>query len=122
VRVIGPRRHDEMPLWFSAADVFAFASRREGFPNVVREAIACGTPCVVTALPEMREVVGPDCGIVVPTGDAEAFAGALDEALGRAWDRDAIRRRALPWRWERNAEATLAVLHEAIGARPAEVA
>jgi glycosyltransferase involved in cell wall biosynthesis len=94
--------------------VFAFASRLEGFPNVVREAIACGTPCVATALPGMADVVGPDAGIVVPVDDVEAFAAALDQALAVAWDRTAIRRRAAGWRWERNATETLAVLREAV--------
>jgi len=114
----GPRPHTEMPLWFSAADVFAFASRLEGFPNVVREAIACGTPCVATALPGMAEVVGPEAGIVVPVDDVGAFAAALDRALAATWDRTAIRRRAAGWRWERNATETLAVLREAVASAP----
>jgi len=119
VRFVGRRPHGEMPLWLAAADVFAFASRLEGFPNVVREAIACGTPCVATALPGMHEVVGPECGLIVPVDDREAFAGALDAALGETWDRAAIRRRALAWRWDRNAEATLDVLRDAVGERRA---
>jgi glycosyltransferase involved in cell wall biosynthesis len=94
IRFVGSRPHAEMALWFSAADVFAFASRLEGFPNVVREAIACGTPCVATALPGMHEVVGPECGRVVPVDDPAAFAAALEDALARPWDRAAIRRRA----------------------------
>jgi teichuronic acid biosynthesis glycosyltransferase TuaC len=119
IRFVGPRPHGEMALWFSAADVFAFASRLEGFPNVVREAIACGTPCVATALPGMDEVVGPECGHVVPVDDRDAFAAALAAALARPWDRTAIRRRALVWRWDENAAATLAVLRDAVGERRA---
>jgi glycosyltransferase involved in cell wall biosynthesis len=122
VRVVVRRAHDEMPLWLSAADVLALASRREGFPNVVREAIACGTPCVVTALPGMDEVVDPDCGIVVPMEDAGAFGDALDEALWRPWDRAQIRRRALAWRWDESAAALLDVLAGVAGRRAREVA
>jgi glycosyltransferase involved in cell wall biosynthesis len=122
VRVVTRRSHEEMPAWLSAADVLALASRREGFPNVVREAIACGTPCVVTALPGMDDVVGPECGIVVPLDDAGAFGDALDEALWRPWDRALIRRRALAWRWDENAAALLDVLAGAAGARAREVA
>src|SRR5204862_4992082 len=106
----GARPHGEMPLWFSAADVFAFASRLEGFPNVVREAIACGTPCVATALPGMTDVVGPECGVVVPVDDVDALAAAIEGALTTSWDRTAIRGRAAGWRWDRNAADTLAVL------------
>jgi glycosyltransferase involved in cell wall biosynthesis len=108
-----------MPLWFSAADVFAFASRLEGFPNVVREAIACGTPCVATALHGMTDVVGPEAGRVVAVDDVPAFAAALEQALATSWDRAAIRRRAASWRWDLNAAATLAVLRDAVGERRA---
>jgi glycosyltransferase involved in cell wall biosynthesis len=122
VQFVGRRPHTEMPLWFSAADVFALASRLEGFPNVVREAIACGTPCVVTALPGMEEVVTPACGLVVPVEDPARLAGALAQALRRDWDRGALHRHALVWRWERNAEELLAVLARAAGATAREVA
>ncbi|HZP42487.1 MAG TPA: glycosyltransferase [Candidatus Binatia bacterium] len=119
---LGRRPHHEMPLWLSAADVFAFPSRLEGSPNVVREAVACGTPVVVTALPGIADVVGPDSGLVVPIDDPDALAGALVEALGRRWDRAAIRRRATAWRWDANAEATLEVLVAASGAAARRVA
>ena len=89
---------------------------------MVREAVACGTPCVVTALPGVAEEIGAECGIVVPRDDPEAFAGALEEVLRASWDRTALRRRALAWRWERNAEETLRVLAQAVGARTREVA
>ena len=119
VRFVGSRPHTEMPLWFSGADVFAFASRLEGFPNVVREAISCGTPCVATALPGMAEIVTAECGRVVPVDDVAAFAGALADVLSAPWDRAAIRRRAAAWRWDRNAADTLDVLRGVAGERRA---
>jgi glycosyltransferase involved in cell wall biosynthesis len=122
VAFVGPRPHDEMPLWLAAADVFALASRHEGFPNVVREAIACGTPCVATALPGLPETLGPECARLVAPDDAAAFAAALEDALAREWDRAAIRRRALEWGWERSARDTLDVLVAATQRRTAAVA
>jgi glycosyltransferase involved in cell wall biosynthesis len=122
VAFVGPRPHDEMPLWLAAADVFALASRHEGFPNVVREAIACGTPCVATALPGLPETLGPECARLVAPDDPDAFAAALEDALGRRWDRAAIRQRALAWRWERSAQDTLEVLVAASRRRLAAVA
>jgi glycosyltransferase involved in cell wall biosynthesis len=113
VRFVGRRPHEEMPYWLSAADVVALASRSEGFPNVIREAIACGTPCVVSALPGMADVVGAECGAVVPQGDVEAFADALAATLERGFDRAALRRRAEGWQWERSAAAMLDVLERA---------
>jgi glycosyltransferase involved in cell wall biosynthesis len=110
VHFMGRRPHEEMPLWFSAADVLAFPSRLEGSPNVVREAIACGTPVVVSALPGIATLVGPECGHVVPVDDIAAFALALEQALRRHWDREAIRARITGATWGRNAAATLEVL------------
>jgi teichuronic acid biosynthesis glycosyltransferase TuaC len=125
VHFAGRRPHDEVPAWLAAADVFALASRSEGFPTVVREAVACGTPCVVTDLPGLREEIGPacgtECGVIAPVGDVDAFGAALEAALTRAWDRAALRRRALAWRWERTAADTLRVLGHA-AARPRLVA
>ena len=48
VRLVGPRPHEEMPLWLSAADLFVLATTNEGSCNVIREALSCGTPVVTT--------------------------------------------------------------------------
>lgn len=61
-----------------ACDVVCLTSLVEGFPNVVGEAMACATPCVVTDAGECREIVGAT-GRVVPAGDDEAFAAACIE-------------------------------------------
>jgi teichuronic acid biosynthesis glycosyltransferase TuaC len=60
----------------------------EGCPNVVIEALACGTPVVashVGGIPDM--VPSADYGILVPPGDEDALATALEKALGRDWNR-----------------------------------
>jgi glycosyltransferase involved in cell wall biosynthesis len=44
----GPRPHAELRRWFSAADVSVLATQSEGWPNVLLESIACGTPVVAT--------------------------------------------------------------------------
>ena len=57
VRLVGPRPHEEMPLWLSAADLFVLATTNEGSCNVVREALSCGTPVVTTPVGDNAEVV-----------------------------------------------------------------
>lgn len=61
---------------FAAFDVFAAASRKEGLPLAVVEAMALGLPVVASDIPAHREVLGEDSAGLVP-GTAEAFATAL---------------------------------------------
>jgi L-malate glycosyltransferase len=56
-------------------NVFALLSRSEGLPNALLEAMACGIPCVATAVGGTPEVLAvPGCGYLVPPEDANAAA------------------------------------------------
>jgi glycosyltransferase involved in cell wall biosynthesis len=75
-----PRR--ELPLDYASADVCVQASRAEGLGFSVLEALACGTPVVVSAVGGLVETVQDGVtGWTVPPGNAAALASALRDAL-----------------------------------------
>jgi len=61
-------------------DVFVLPSRREGRPNALLEAQACGVPVVASDIPAVREVAGPGARLV-PADDPAALADAVRTAL-----------------------------------------
>ena len=91
VRLVGWLDRKGLADLMSAADVFCLASFTEGWPNVINEALACGTPVVATrvgAVPEM--LPGERYGIIVPPREAAPLTDALRRALLAGWDRAAI--------------------------------
>jgi glycosyltransferase involved in cell wall biosynthesis len=73
----------DVPDLMCAADVFAFASRSEGSPGVLLEAMALGCPIVVSDILSAREVAGvsPQTMILSPVDDPQAMAGSIVELL-----------------------------------------
>jgi glycosyltransferase involved in cell wall biosynthesis len=103
VRLAGEVPHANLHLWYSAADLSCLFSRREGWPNVVLESMACGTPVLATPAGGIPEILGPGTGALAD-GDDESLAQALGSALDRAWDREAITRYARERTWESAAD------------------
>jgi len=76
VQVLESLSDAELPLLYAAARVFAFPSLYEGFGLPPLEAMACGTPTVVSRAASLPEVVGDAAALVEP-GDAQDLADAI---------------------------------------------
>ena len=101
VRFLGALPPDELKWPLSAADVFVLATSNEGWANVFLEAMACGLPVVATDVGGNAEVVcRSELGSIVPFGDNKILEAALDAALVKQWDQDAILEYARSNRWD----------------------
>ncbi len=80
-RYLGPLPHAELAAVYADADLFVMPSLYEGGPIVVLEAMASGLPCLVSAA-AASVVEHERSGLIVPTGDVEALAQAMQRLLG----------------------------------------
>jgi len=60
-----------------AADLFVLPTRFEGYGMAVAQALAAGLPVISTRTGSIPQLIGPDAGIVIPPGDADALRAAL---------------------------------------------
>jgi glycosyltransferase involved in cell wall biosynthesis len=89
-----------MVHWYNAADIFCLASEREGCPNAVQEALACGTPVVVTPVGGIREILGEHkIGILARDLGVEELSRCLAKALAATWDREEVARKGSARSW-----------------------
>ena len=121
VKFVGPVSNDELRYYYSAADVSCIPSRNEGWPNVLLESLACGTPVVATrvgAAPEILE--NENLGILVdPT--PESISDGLLRALDQTWDGDLLSSYAATRTWENVAACTEDFLRNSIQNKPSRV-
>jgi glycosyltransferase involved in cell wall biosynthesis len=99
VRFVGPRTGDDLDTAYASADLLVLASHAETYGMVVVEALAHGLPIVATEVGGLPEALGQTTdgrrpGLLVPPGDAGAFAAALRDWLGDSDLRHGLRRAA----------------------------
>lgn len=112
VTFIGAVSQDILNSWMMAADALVLASSREGWANVLLEAMASGTPVVATDVWGTPEVVQPEsCGVLV-TRTSDSIASGLDTLLKAKIDRAAVRNYAEKFSWSETSDGMRKIIKE----------
>jgi glycosyltransferase involved in cell wall biosynthesis len=111
LRFLGEVPHADLPALYRAADALVLASDREGWANVLLEAMACGTPVVATRVNGTAEVVrSPAAGVLMSERSAPALVSALRLLRCNMPARAETRAYACHFGWESTARASKALL------------
>jgi glycosyltransferase involved in cell wall biosynthesis len=90
VQFAGAIPHQELYLWYSAADCFCLASSREGWPNVILESLSCGTPVVAADIWGVPEVIrSGDVGVMTKRTEY-AIADGILVVFRKEWRSDGL--------------------------------
>ena len=108
----GAKPQEDLPLYYSAADVFALPSRYESFGMTAIEAAACGVPTLAFDVGGLSRAVSEGkSGHLIADGDIHAYAEKMTEMLESGRERP--NRAAIKWAesfaWRRVAEAELGI-------------
>ena len=113
VRFLGSVPHGELHRFYAAADALVLASSREGWPNVLLESMACGTPVAASNIWGNPEVVSrPEAGVLMRERTPAGVADAVNRLFSMIPDRAATRRYAEGFSWDSTSEGQLRLFRE----------
>jgi glycosyltransferase involved in cell wall biosynthesis len=119
VRFLGDTPHSRLPELYSAADALVLASSREGWANVLLEAMACGLPVLATDVNGTAEAVqSPAAGLLLPERTAACLTTMIGRLRADLPRREDTRRYAEQFGWGPIARANKALLTAVAAAGP----
>lgn len=110
VEFVGRIAQERLPTYYSAADILVLASSREGWPNVLLEAMACGTPVLATNVGGIPEVItSPTVGRLTANRSVSGFLAIIQNLWANYPERAAVRHYAEIFSWESTTNAQLSL-------------
>ncbi len=116
VRFLGRVGHASLRDVYGAVDALVLASSREGWANVLLEAMACGTPVVASNVWGTPEIVAdPVAGVLMANRTPNDLADAVEALFTTLPDRDATRRYAEQFSWDATTNGQETLFAEIVG-------
>jgi len=120
VHLLGYVPREDLPALYSAASLFTFPSLQEGFGMPLLEAMACGTPSVISTAPALVEVAG-GAALTAEATNVSDIAGAIYRVLSNSEEAERRKQlgleRARYFNWEVSAAQTIEIYREAAQTR-----
>lgn len=112
---VGKKAPDKMPKFFSAANLLCLPSEREGWANVMLEAMACGAPVVARAVDGALELITSEvAGRTVSGDNPEHYAIALQSVLDQSSSVREVRSYAEKFGWQSTSEGQMKIFEDVI--------
>lgn len=105
---------EDMPLLYSAADVYLHPSEYEGFGLPVLEAMSCGTPVVARDVASIPEIVGNTTDLLPADANPRQFAESVLEHLNREYPVEELVERSRAFSWKKTARKTAEVYRDVL--------
>lgn len=111
ITFVGQKEKDDLLPYYQSGDIFLFPSKREGMPNAVLEAMACGLPILMAPCEGSKELIDGN-GMIV---EAEKMGDLLSEIVTdrdrlRSWGRESRRRAVELFSWDRVVQSYLEMM------------
>jgi len=115
VHFVGQLPQSDLPRYYSAADALVLASSREGWPNVLLEAMACGTRVVASRVGGVAEMVtSAAAGLLFESRTVDSLVAAIRRLLDGTVTRDATRRHAERFSWDETTKGQLVLFERVV--------